>query len=81
MDMKHIFKAIITLAASAAVLVSCTKGFEDINKDRFGVTDEQMAQDGLALGGMYSPPVGFRVVTVGIGRVIFLHDRLKVVRT
>ena len=53
MDMKHIFKAIITLAASAAVLVSCTKGFEDINKDRFGVTDEQMAQDGLALGGMF----------------------------
>ena len=53
MDMKHIFKAIITLAASAAVLASCTKGFENLNKDAYGVTDEQMAQDGLALGGMF----------------------------
>ena len=53
MDMKHIFKAIITLAASAAVLASCTKGFDNLNKDAYGVTDEQMAQDGLALGGMF----------------------------
>ena len=52
MDMKHIFKAIITLAA-ATTLASCTKGFENINKDQYGVSDEQMAQDGLALGGMF----------------------------
>ena len=52
MDMKTILKGIFTLAVAACTLVSCTKGFENLNKDRFGVSDDQLAQDGLALGGM-----------------------------
>ena len=35
----------------------------------------------LALGRMHSPPVGFRVGAVSILRVVFLHNRLKVVLT
>ncbi len=49
--MKNIFNSIL-LAGVIALLPACTKGFEDINKDQFGVSDEQMAQDGLAIGGM-----------------------------
>ena len=51
MHMKNIFNSIL-LAGVIALLPACTKGFEDINKDQFGVSDEQMAQDGLAIGGM-----------------------------
>ena len=51
MDMKTILKAIIGLATAATLTVSCTKGFEALNKDVYGVSDEQLAQDGLALGG------------------------------
>ena len=52
MNIKNIFKGIALVALSTAVLAGCTKGFENLNKDVFGVSDEQMAQDGLALGGM-----------------------------
>ncbi len=52
MDMKNRLKGIITLAVAACTLASCTKGFENLNKDQFGVSDNQLAQDGLALGGM-----------------------------
>ena len=49
--MKKILKGISFIVA-VSLLAGCTKGFEEMNKDQFGVRDEQMAQDGLALGGM-----------------------------
>lgn len=50
--MKKICKAMVLAAVSAFLLAGCTKGFENMNRNEFGVSDEQMAQDGLALGGM-----------------------------
>ena len=50
--MKKICKAMVLAAVSAFLLAGCTKGFENMNKNVYGVSDEQMAQDGLALGGM-----------------------------
>ena len=50
--MKKIFKAMAFAAVSAFLLAGCTKGFENMNQNVYGVSDEQMAQDGLALGGM-----------------------------
>ena len=35
----------------------------------------------LALGGMYTSPVGLIIVAVGIGRVVFLNSRYQVVFT
>ncbi len=52
MDMKNIMKGIITAAMAVVTLASCTKNFEQISKNEFGVSKEEMAQDGLALGGM-----------------------------
>lgn len=52
MNIKDIIKGIAAVALSAVLFDSCTKGFEDLNKDEFGVSDEQLSQDGLALGGM-----------------------------
>ena len=49
--MKNIVKS-IAIIAFASVIAGCTKGFEKLNTDHFGIHDEQMAQDGLALGGM-----------------------------
>lgn len=49
MKMKNI---ILTLAAAAFVFAGCTKDFENINKNEFGVNDEELSQDGLAVGGM-----------------------------
>ena len=43
---------IVAVTIATSVLAGCTKGFEQLNKDPYGVSDEQMAQDGLALGGM-----------------------------
>ena len=34
MDMKNRLKGIITLAVAACTLASCTKGFENLNKDQ-----------------------------------------------
>ena len=52
MDMKNIFKGIVATAMAIAVLASCTKGFENLNQDIYGVSKEQMQQDGFATGGM-----------------------------
>lgn len=52
MKTMNIFKGIAAAVLAGALLFSCTGKFQDINKDQFGVSDEQMSQDGLALGGM-----------------------------
>ncbi len=52
MKTNMIYKAFATLATAALLFSSCTKNFEEISKNQFGVSNEQMAQDGLALGGM-----------------------------
>ena len=52
MNTKNIFKGFALVAIAVSLLTGCTKGFPELNKDVFGVSDEQMAQDGLALGGM-----------------------------
>lgn len=49
-NMKKILNSILGIAAIAATLTSCTKGFEKMNQDQFGVSKEQMRQDGLAIG-------------------------------
>ena len=51
--MKHlnILKTAAAAAIVALALVSCTD-LQELNKDPYGVSDEQMSQDGLALGGM-----------------------------
>ena len=49
MKMKNI---ILSLVAAAFVFAGCTKDFENINKNEFGVNDEELSQDGLAVGGM-----------------------------
>lgn len=49
MNTRNIFAIIAAVTLLAA---GCTSGFEEMNKDRFGVNDEQLSQDGLALGGM-----------------------------
>ena len=43
---------ILSLVAAAFVFAGCTKDFENINKNEFGVNDEELSQDGLAVGGM-----------------------------
>lgn len=49
---QNFFKYMLAAAAALAVLAGCTKNFENLAKNVYGVSDEQMAQDGLALGGM-----------------------------
>ncbi len=51
-NMKKILNSILGIAAIAATLTSCTKNFEQIAQNHYGVNNEPMAQDGLALGGM-----------------------------
>lgn len=50
--MKNILKGFLALAAAAALLTGCTKGYEELNKNRYGVSEDDLAQDGLAVGGM-----------------------------
>ena len=52
MDMKKILKGFLAFAAAALVATGCTKGFERINENIFGVSDDDLTQDGLAVGGM-----------------------------
>ena len=52
MHMKNIFRNIVALVLATSCLAGCVKGFPELNKDRYGVDDERMGQDGLALGGM-----------------------------
>ena len=52
MDMKKILKAFLAFAAAALLATGCNKGFEKINENIFGVSDEDLSQDGLAVGGM-----------------------------
>ena len=51
-NMKKIFNSILTTAAVVFALAACTKGFEQMNQDPYGVSKEQMRQDGLAIGSM-----------------------------
>jgi len=50
--MKKIFEITAAVSLAAILLSGCVKGFEDLNHDQFSVSDEQMSQDGLAVGGM-----------------------------
>lgn len=50
--MKKIFEITAAVSLAAILLSGCVKGFEDLNRDQFSVSEEQMAQDGLAVGGM-----------------------------
>lgn len=52
MNTRFILNGFLALAASAALLTGCTKGYEELNKNRYGVSEEDLAQDGLAVGGM-----------------------------
>jgi len=52
MKTNKIFMRIAAIAIAASAIASCTKGFEDLNKDQYGVSDQQLAEDGIALGGM-----------------------------
>ena len=45
-------KGFLAVAAAASVLTGCTKGYEEMNKNRYGVSEEDLAKDGLAVGGM-----------------------------
>ena len=54
---------------------------KSMTRSRYTVAAIQVADVCLALLGMYTPPVGLTVVTVGILRIVLLHDRLKVVLT
>lgn len=47
MNMK---KLLIIAAVAATALTACTKGFEQMNQDVYGVSKEQLRQDGLAIG-------------------------------
>ena len=49
---QNISKYMLAAVAALTVLAGCTKNFEELAKNVYGVSDEQMAQDGLALGGM-----------------------------
>ncbi len=40
MKTKNIFKLFAAAAATIAVLAGCTKHFEEISKNQFGVSDE-----------------------------------------
>ena len=50
--MKNIVKYFLAFAAAAALAAGCTKGFENLNQNVFGVNDEDLSMDGLAVGGM-----------------------------
>ena len=50
--MRNIMKSIALFALTALLLGSCTKNFENISKNVYGVSKEDLAQDALALGGM-----------------------------
>ena len=50
--MRNILNGFLALAAAASLLTGCTKGYEELNKNRYGVSEEDLAQDGLAVGGM-----------------------------
>ena len=50
--MRNILKGFLAIAAAASVLTGCTKGYEEMNKNRYGVSEEDLAKDGLAVGGM-----------------------------
>ena len=50
--MKNIVKYFLAFAAAASVVTGCTKGFENLNQNVFGVSDEDLSKDGLAVGGM-----------------------------
>lgn len=63
MNIKTVFKAIAAVAL-LALAFSCTKGFEALNQDQFGVHKEQMSQDGLELGGMLQ----------ALQRSVFIHE-------
>lgn len=52
MNTRFILNGFLALAAAAALLTGCTKGYEELNKNRYGVSEEDLAQDGLAVGGM-----------------------------
>ena len=50
--MRNILNGFLAFAAAASLLTGCTKGYEELNKNRYGVSEEYLAQDGLAVGGM-----------------------------
>ena len=50
--MKKIVNYLLAAVAAATVLAGCTSKIEELARNVYGVSDEQMAQDGLALGGM-----------------------------
>ena len=50
--MKNIVKYFLAFAAAATLAAGCTKGFENLNQNVFGVNDEDLSMDGLAVGGM-----------------------------
>ena len=52
MNTKNIFKGLVAVAIAAVTFSACTKNFEKINQNVYGVSETDMAQDGLALGGM-----------------------------
>ena len=52
MNMRNILNGFLAFAAAASLLTGCTKGYEELNKNRYGVSEEDLAQDGLAVGGM-----------------------------
>ena len=52
MDMKKLLKVSLAFVTAALVATDCNKGFEKINENIFGVSDEDLSQDGLAVGGM-----------------------------
>jgi hypothetical protein len=45
-------KVSLAFVTAALVATGCNKGFEKINENIFGVSDEDLSQDGLAVGGM-----------------------------
>ena len=63
MDMKKILKSTACLT-SVLLLAACTKGFEQMNQDIYNPSDKQMAQDGLAVGGMFQ----------ALQRSVFVYD-------
>ena len=50
--MKNIVKCFLAFAAAASVATGCTKGFEQLNQNIFGVSEEDLSKDGLAVGSM-----------------------------
>ena len=48
MNMKMIYKG-IAIAAAAVLAGACTAGYMDINKNPYGVTDDEMQRDGYAV--------------------------------